>query len=68
MIDYEKLEEIYTSFLNGQNKQAVEFIKTYGDQRFFRDYITYLDGRFDSTMTKYCAFQEAVLLYNDLKN
>jgi len=40
-----KLQEIHTSFLNGQKEQCVSMIIEYGIVDFVSDYKDFLDGR-----------------------
>ena len=38
-----KIEEIYTSYVNGQKRQMVNQIKAYGQAKFFVDFYEWLE-------------------------
>lgn len=53
------IEEIHESLVNGQRKQMVKQIKTYGLYDFWADYKTYLDEMHGNIGF----FQDAVISY-----
>lgn len=59
----EEIEEIYNSYLNGQNKQTVSQIKEYGED-FWDDLDSYM--REWTPVLKYRTLRDIVSLYTKL--
>jgi hypothetical protein len=59
------LIEIHDSIVNGQKKQMVDMIKTYGPD-FWKMYMLYLKGYYFDDGEEYRHFSNAVLVFHRL--
>lgn len=65
-MNHKKLEEIHESLVNGQRKQMVKQIQTYGTYDFWEHYAIYLQGFYPiEDQLKY--FVDAVISYHRIK-
>jgi len=61
------LEEIHSSLINGQRKQAVEQIDKYGCYDFWSDYKDYVFDHY-STTNAFLMFTDMTIAYFRIKN
>ncbi len=64
---YNKLKEVYLSFINGQRKQAVNQIDEYGLYDFWSDYEIYLKEIYQDRQLMFNIFTDAVISYHRIK-
>lgn len=58
-----ELETIIESKVNGQHKQTIEYIRSYGVKKFFRDYIDYLKSNYSPGEERFNALCEMYTYY-----
>ena len=63
----ERIQEIITSYQNGQKEQMVDQIKEYGEIVFFEDLRFWIDDIVDFPSEKYKLFSNITLAYLRLK-
>jgi len=62
------IEEIHESLLNGQKRQMVNQIDSYGLYDFFADYAGYLTDLYCDVSARYSYFMDCTISYNRIKN
>jgi hypothetical protein len=63
----EQIEQIHESFINGQNRQAIEQAINYGFYDFWEDYSKHLENLYTNVESRYKYLENAILIYSRLK-